>query len=168
VRERVVWADDPDGWEDDPAACEYDERPARAALRALPSRFNRDDPDLVESELERAGVRALPSRFNRDDPSASEDIVVLRCGASRHRHPPRLGELFGTAVLLKRTQGPHRDRRRWVSVSGHTGLHQPRSVRFPCRDDCPADWNIDTARLVAAYRQAVASGRRTLVFGVDL
>jgi hypothetical protein len=141
VRERVLWADDPDGWEDDPDASEYDERPARAALRSLPSRLFRD----------------------------GDPVVVLRCGAGRHQHPPRVGEVFGAALLVKRTYGPSLGRRRWVSITKDSGgRRRLRSVRFSCRDGCPADWNIDTARLEAAYRQAVASGRRTLVFGVDL
>jgi hypothetical protein len=129
-----------------------------------------DDPDLVDRIFDRAANRALPSRSNRpseDWPAGA--VVVLRCGAGRHRHPPRVGEVFdrNADTVIKRTQGPRRDRRRLLIITEYGG-RRIRSVRFPCRDDCPADWNRDTATLEAAYRRAVAERKRELTFGVDL
>jgi hypothetical protein len=126
--------------------------------------------DLVDAD------RTLPSRihaaFERDWRSRPNDwVVVLRCGARRHRHPPRVGEVLnrGTAVRISH----HPSGRAWTVLLGQPDAPS-QSVRFPCDQRlegggrCPADWNIDTARLEAAYRRAVAEGRRVLTLGVDL
>ena len=97
------------------------------------------------------------------------DVVTLRCGAGRHRYPPRVGEVFGKRegiIQVKRAcdRGP----------AGGIYVVLPRSLRFPCfgriegGGRCPANWNVETPRLLAACQRAVDSDPRTLVFGVDL
>ena len=97
------------------------------------------------------------------------DVVTLRCGARRHRHPPRIGEVFCSRtgiVQVKRAcdRGP----------AGGVYLALPTSLRFPClgriegAGRCPADWNIDADWLRAAYRRALGERRPELVFPFDL
>jgi hypothetical protein len=104
-------------------------------------------------------------------------VVVVRCGAGGHRFAPRVGEIHLHGGLIMLAYGPDRG----VSVAPAIGPFQgqipedePRSVRFPCRGRlegggrCKADWNVETPRLQAAYRRAVAERRHELVLGVDL
>jgi hypothetical protein len=115
----------------------------------------------------------LPSRHATARLAA---VVVLRCGAGRHRHPPRVGEVFNYGVLMVRI-GP--SGRAWTVTLKQPspfewGRGMRRSVRFPCGQRleggrrCPADWNVDATRLEAAYRRAVAERKRELMLGVDL
>jgi hypothetical protein len=98
---------------------------------------------------------------------------VLLCGAGRHRFPPRVGEVFHDGLMVKPTHAL--ERRPVVLQQGPQQYGPPpRSVRFPCGGRlegdgrCRADWNVEPARLQAAYRRAIEAGRRTLVLGVDL
>ncbi|HEV8373647.1 MAG TPA: hypothetical protein VGR68_10625, partial [Actinomycetota bacterium] len=93
--------------------------------------------------------------------------VTLRCGARRHRYRPRVGEVFGGPIVqVKRAcdRGP----------AGGVYLVLPTSLRFPCGGRlegggrCPATWNVETARLQAAYRRALGERRPELVLPVDL
>jgi hypothetical protein len=96
-------------------------------------------------------------------------IVVLRCGAGRHRHPPRVGEISSGGTMVMRTYAGAFNRRPVLLSDEHVDSGpNPLSLRFPCRRDCPADWNVETPRLQAAYRWAVDERRRELVLGVDL
>jgi hypothetical protein len=139
------------------------------------------EEDIVDVSLALALARAddpppnlsrLRSRQTLRSPS-DQWIVVLRCGAGRHRSPPRVGEVSlsldggGPPLVDQGVQGmAHR------LYGGRDSYliqeQKPTALRFPCRRDCPADWNVITPRLITAYRRAVESGRRTLVFGVDL
>jgi hypothetical protein len=134
-----------------------------------------EEPRFVE--------RMLPSRVAVNTAWVGEPplldvpdwIVVLRCGAGRHRHPPRVGEISSGGTMVMRTYAGAFDRRP-VLLSGEyvdSGPNPP-SLRFPCRcrieggRRCKADWNVDTSCLQAAYHQAEAERRRELVLGVDL
>jgi hypothetical protein len=95
------------------------------------------------------------------------DVVTLRCGVRRHRYPPRVGEVFGGRTGIVQV------RRACDRLAGGVYLVLPTSLRFPCGgrlEDvgrCRADWNVETARLEAAYRRAVVDRQPELVFPFD-
>jgi hypothetical protein len=115
--------------------------------------------------------RSMPSRHPL--PIASEWVVVLRCGADRHRHPPRVGEVHGGGDAVwwasRRGRGQRQGGGRGVPASP-----PPPSLRFPCGGRlegggrCRADWQVATDRLQAAYWRAALDGKRELVFQFDL